>query len=88
MDRLIELLTKLTKRSAVYVISGRTKSNIDRDLGNIPDLGLSAENGYHIRRRGEDWQHMNSNVDVSWMPAVKQVKVKKICILRETFFFY
>ncbi|KAI7851898.1 glycosyltransferase family 20-domain-containing protein [Circinella umbellata] len=73
MDRLTELLTKLTKKSAVYVISGRTKYNIDRDLGNIPNLGLSAENGYHIRPRDEDWQHMNSNIDLSWMPVVKQI---------------
>ncbi|KAI9496750.1 glycosyltransferase family 20-domain-containing protein [Zychaea mexicana] len=73
LDRLTELLTKLTKKSAVYVISGRTRPNIDRDLGGIPNLGLSAENGYHIRPRGEDWQQMHANVDLSWMPAVKEI---------------
>lgn len=33
----------------------------------------SAENGFHIRPRGESWQRMRSDVDISWMSAVKQV---------------
>lgn len=33
----------------------------------------SAENGFHIRPRGGSWQRMRSDVDISWMSAVKQV---------------
>lgn len=38
----MDILTKLTAdpRNAVYVISGRTKINIETDLGCIPGLGL------------------------------------------------
>jgi trehalose 6-phosphate synthase/phosphatase len=41
-SRILDLLTKLTSdpRNAVYVISGRTKINVDTDLGSVPDLGL------------------------------------------------
>ena len=77
LDRLTDLLTKLTEKSTVYVISGRTRPNIERDLGSIPNLGLSAENGYHIKLRGEEWQQMHANVDLSWMPAVKEVNCRK-----------
>jgi trehalose 6-phosphate synthase/phosphatase len=42
LDRLINVLTQLTSdsRNAVYVISGRTKQEVERDLGEVPNLGL------------------------------------------------
>lgn len=42
LSRILDILTKLTAdpRNAVYVISGRTKINIETDLGCIPGLGL------------------------------------------------
>jgi trehalose 6-phosphate synthase complex regulatory subunit len=40
--RLHEILGKLTSKpkNLVYVISGRTKTALDRRLGNVPNLGL------------------------------------------------
>ncbi|KAI9323685.1 glycosyltransferase family 20-domain-containing protein [Dichotomocladium elegans] len=73
LDELTDILTKLTQKSSVYVISGRTRPIIERDLGHIPDLGLCAENGYHIKPRNDTWQQMRSNVDLSWMPAIKEI---------------
>ncbi|ORY94728.1 glycosyltransferase family 20-domain-containing protein [Syncephalastrum racemosum] len=75
LERLINVLSRLTQHpdSAVYVISGRTQPNVERDLGSIPNLGLSAENGFYMKPRGEDWQKMLTNVDLSWMPAVKEI---------------
>ncbi|KAI7884621.1 hypothetical protein K492DRAFT_158031 [Lichtheimia hyalospora FSU 10163] len=73
LDRISNILSKLTEKSAVYVISGRTQPIIERDLGSIPKLGLCAENGFHIRSPGESWQRMRSDVDISWMSAVKQI---------------
>lgn len=40
LNRLSNVLGRLTEKSAVYVISGRTRSAIERDLGGIPNLGL------------------------------------------------
>ncbi|KAI7905428.1 glycosyltransferase family 20-domain-containing protein [Cokeromyces recurvatus] len=75
LSKSLELLTKLTAdpRNAVYVISGRTKLNIETDLGSIPNLGLSAENGYYIKPLGEEWQQVYDNVDFSWKPTIKEI---------------
>ncbi|CAO3673024.1 hypothetical protein CU097_007994 [Rhizopus azygosporus] len=75
LDRVLELLTKLASNpdNAVYVISGRTKINVDTDLGLVPNLGLSAENGFYIKPRGGDWQQVYDNVDFSWKPTVKEI---------------
>ncbi|CAO3600379.1 unnamed protein product [Absidia cylindrospora] len=75
LDRLIRVLTQLASdpRNAVYVISGRTKLEVERDLGAVPNLGLSAENGYYIKPRGEDWQSLFDQIDLSWKPAVKEI---------------
>ncbi|KAI8643620.1 glycosyltransferase family 20-domain-containing protein [Parasitella parasitica] len=75
LSRILEILTKLTAdpRNAVYVISGRTKINIETDLGSIPGLGLSAENGFYIKSHGEDWRQVYENVDFSWKPTVKEI---------------
>lgn len=42
LSKSIEVLSRLTAdpRNAVYVISGRTKINIETDLGSVPRLGL------------------------------------------------
>ena len=75
LNRITELLIKLTEdpRNSVYVISGRTKTNVDTDLGSIPKLGLSAENGFYIKPGGEEWQQVYDNVDFSWKPTVKEI---------------
>lgn len=42
LKRVVELLSKLSEdpRNSVYVISGRTKTHLDTDLGSLPNLGL------------------------------------------------
>lgn len=44
LNRILDLLIKLTEdpRNAVYVISGRTKINVETDLGSVPNLGLRS----------------------------------------------
>ncbi|KAG0741287.1 hypothetical protein G6F57_001269 [Rhizopus arrhizus] len=73
--RVLDLLTKLTSdpNNTVYVISGRTKINVDTDLGSVPDLGLSAENGFYIKPSGGNWQQIYDNIDFSWKPTVKDI---------------
>lgn len=67
------------------MISGRTKASIERDLEDVPNLGLSAENGFHLKPRGESWKKLFTNVDLSWMPAVKEVigLERQIIVLHE-----
>ncbi|KAI8977044.1 glycosyltransferase family 20-domain-containing protein [Mycotypha africana] len=76
LSRITHLLAKLTSnpKNAVYIVSGRTKSNMETDLGSIPNLGLSAENGFYLKYRGKDgWQQVYDNVDFSWKPAVREI---------------
>ncbi|CAO3631256.1 unnamed protein product [Cunninghamella echinulata] len=75
LNRLTSVLTKLTSdpQNAVYVISGRTKLDVERDLGDVPNLGLSAENGFYIKPRGEEWRSLFEQIDLSWKPAVKEI---------------
>ncbi|RCH98250.1 hypothetical protein CU098_006435 [Rhizopus stolonifer] len=73
--RVLDMLTKLASdpKNAVYVISGRTKINVDTDLGSVSNLGLSAENGFYIKPKGGDWQEIYDGVDFSWKPTVKDI---------------
>ncbi|KAL0087598.1 glycosyltransferase family 20 protein [Phycomyces blakesleeanus] len=75
LARLIRVLELLASdpQNLVYVISGRTKANVERDLGNVPNLGLSAENGFYIKPPGEEWQQLFTKIDISWQPAVQEI---------------
>ncbi|KAI8372791.1 glycosyltransferase family 20-domain-containing protein [Radiomyces spectabilis] len=75
LRRLKKVLHQLVKDpcNSVYVISGRTKLNVERDLGDIPNLGLSAENGFYLKPRSGDWEQLFGKIDLSWQPAVKEI---------------
>ncbi|KAI9020225.1 glycosyltransferase family 20-domain-containing protein [Phycomyces nitens] len=75
LARLVRVLEFLASdpQNLVYVISGRTKANVERDLGNVPNLGLSAENGFYIKPPGEEWQQLFTKIDISWQPAVQEI---------------
>lgn len=54
-SRLVSILRALVadSRNVVYIVSGRTKANLDETLGSVvPGLGLSAENGCFLKRPG------------------------------------
>ncbi|KAI7865445.1 glycosyltransferase family 20-domain-containing protein [Spinellus fusiger] len=75
LARLVCVLETLASdpKSSVYILSGRTKVNVERDLGGIPNLGLSAENGFYLKSQQDGWQKLFSKVDLSWKPAVLEI---------------
>lgn len=72
----IQTLTKLTADplNRVYVVSGRDRDTLDKWLGQIPRLGLSAEHGCFLKEIHEDANLGKSNAHVeeafaSWKPC-------------------
>ncbi|CAO3677752.1 unnamed protein product [Rhizopus microsporus] len=75
-ERAIEVLKKLCEnpQNVVWVVSGRTQEWLDRYLGHIPNLGLSAEHGCFIKDpQSSTWINTAENLDFSWKDGVKEV---------------
>ena len=76
--RLLDLLCADT-RNTVYVISGRDQEFLERWLGHIPRLGLSAEHGSFIRAPSSSvtsrpkWVNCTEGLDLSWMTDVADI---------------
>ncbi|MFL6451595.1 MAG: bifunctional alpha,alpha-trehalose-phosphate synthase (UDP-forming)/trehalose-phosphatase [Bryobacteraceae bacterium] len=70
-EELKRILTRLTSHEAnqVYVISGRKAADLDRWLGSVPNLGLSAEHGARWRMPSSvQWQ--GRKADTKWKDSV------------------
>lgn len=75
-QNLVQLLTDLTSnpKNCVYVMSGRTKSSLERHLGKVPNLGLSAENGAFIKKIGSsEWTGDFDKSDFVWQSKVMEI---------------
>ncbi|PLW05064.1 hypothetical protein PCANC_28388 [Puccinia coronata f. sp. avenae] len=75
-EGLIEALERLCadERNIVYIISGRDGSFLQKHLGAIPGLGMSAEHGCFLREPGtKDWIDLTENIDMSWMDDVEEI---------------
>ncbi|WAR61527.1 hypothetical protein PtB15_12B215 [Puccinia triticina] len=73
---LIEALERLCadERNIVYIISGRDGSFLQKHLGAIPGLGMSAEHGCFLREPGaKEWIDLTENIDMSWMDDVEEI---------------
>lgn len=53
--RLLSMLARLSQLATVYVVSGRSKDELDRWLGHL-SVGLVSEHGLRLRAPGEAWQ--------------------------------
>ncbi|KAJ1922999.1 Trehalose-6-P synthase/phosphatase complex subunit [Tieghemiomyces parasiticus] len=74
--RVATVLRRLTSdpRNLVYVLSGRTKASLDRRLGDVPQLGLTAENGCFVRSPGRTtWEDHVPNEDMAWREPVREI---------------
>jgi trehalose-phosphatase len=60
-------------RNHVWVISGRDQPTLERWLGNIPNLGLSAEHGCFVRQPGQQWVNLLEQGDFSWKKEVSEI---------------
>jgi trehalose 6-phosphate synthase/phosphatase len=73
---LIEALERLCadERNIVYIISGRDGSFLQKHLGSIAGLGMSAEHGCFLREPGaKEWIDLTENIDMSWMDDVEEI---------------
>ncbi|CAG8621597.1 9808_t:CDS:10 [Funneliformis mosseae] len=73
--RLVGLLTRLTSdsRNVVYVMSGRTFESLEEQLGEVPNLGMSAENGSYLKLIGGKWENLFTDLDMSWRDQVDEI---------------
>lgn len=73
-QRLLDILEQLTKRDDldVYVVSGRKGEFLDRHLGHLK-LTLIGEHGYTFKRPGGEFELLNPDADLDWMPTVREV---------------
>lgn len=74
--RILQMLTTLAADplNQVWIISGRDQAFLDKYLGHIPRLGLSAEHGCFIKPVGsKDWTNLTEQADMSWMQDVVEI---------------
>ncbi|RJQ69406.1 MAG: bifunctional alpha,alpha-trehalose-phosphate synthase (UDP-forming)/trehalose-phosphatase [Desulfobacteraceae bacterium] len=74
---LADLFEALQKRPnlEVYVISGRTRQDMGRWLGDF-DFHLVAEHGFYFKHRNaREWVQFESHVDLSWKERVADILV-------------
>ncbi|KAI8622700.1 glycosyltransferase family 20-domain-containing protein [Chytriomyces sp. MP71] len=61
-------------RNYVFIISGRDQGALDKWLGHMRGLGLSAEHGSFIKYPGEvGWHNLTEQIDLSWKNEVTEV---------------
>jgi trehalose 6-phosphate synthase/phosphatase len=58
-------------RNAVWIISGRDQDFLQQYLGDISELGFSAEHGSFMRHPGsKEWENLAEKFDMSWQKEV------------------
>jgi trehalose 6-phosphate synthase/phosphatase len=78
-ERLIRTLKALASddRNAVWIISGRDQEFLQSHLGNISELGFSAEHGSFMRHPGStEWENLAETFDMGWQQEVVEVFTK------------
>lgn len=75
-ELVIQTLKKLTQdiRNSVWIISGRDQKFLQENLGEIKNLGLSAEHGGFIRQpSNSEWENLAEKSNLGWQQEVMQV---------------
>lgn len=74
-ENLIRTLKALASdpRNAIWIISGRDQDFLGKHLGDIPELGFSAEHGSFMRHPGSsEWENLAETFDMSWQKEVRE----------------
>jgi trehalose 6-phosphate synthase/phosphatase len=72
-DRILRNLKMLASdpKNSVWIISGRDQNFLNQWMGDISELGLSAEHGSFIRQPGMDeWENLAEKLDMGWQKEV------------------
>ncbi|RPA99474.1 hypothetical protein L873DRAFT_1683810 [Choiromyces venosus 120613-1] len=75
-DKAVRGIKKLAQQAGnkVWVISGRDQAFLEKWLGHIGELGLSAEHGCFIREPGcEQWINLTETMDMTWKPICIEI---------------
>jgi len=59
--------------NVIFIISGRDQAFLDKHLGHIRNLGMSAEHGFLIKYPGGVWINCESDTDLSWKKDVEEI---------------
>ncbi|KAG0634767.1 glycosyltransferase family 20-domain-containing protein [Tuber brumale] len=68
-DKVVRCIKKLAQQQGnrVWIISGRDQAFLEKWLGHISELGLSAEHGCFMREPGSDkWVNLAERMNMSW----------------------
>jgi trehalose 6-phosphate synthase/phosphatase len=71
--RVIRTLRALASdhQNSVWIISGRDQDFLQQYLGDIPELGFSAEHGSFMRHPGStEWENLAEQLDMAWQVEV------------------
>jgi len=73
-QNLLEILAQLDQRKDldVYIVSGRKGDFLQEHLGQF-GFTLIGEHGYVFKKPGCDFELLNADADLEWMPTVREV---------------
>ena len=63
-------------KNTVWIISGRDQKFLEKHLGEIPGLGLSAEHGCFLKKphaAKTQWINLTENMDMNWQKDVLDI---------------
>ncbi|KAF9348931.1 threalose-6-phosphate phosphatase [Mortierella sp. AD094] len=75
-EHMLKALTALANdpKNIVWVISGRDQQALDEWLGDVENLGFSAEHGSFMRQPGsKKWVNLTESLDMSWKNDVIEI---------------
>ena len=50
----------------LMILSGLGRDKVQRAFGEVPNLSLAVEHGFHFRIKNGPWQQLKPGVDISW----------------------
>ncbi|KAK6524165.1 threalose-6-phosphate phosphatase [Orbilia ellipsospora] len=75
-DKIIRTIKKLASdpQNNVWIVSGRDQGFLEQWMGDIAELGFSAEHGSFVRRpRSSEWVNLTEKFDMSWQKDVLDI---------------
>ncbi|KAF3928365.1 Trehalose-phosphatase [Orbilia brochopaga] len=75
-DKIIRTIKKLASdpQNNVWIVSGRDQAFLEQWMGDIAELGFSAEHGSFVRRpRSSEWVNLTEKMDMGWQKDVMDI---------------
>jgi trehalose-phosphatase len=72
MLKALEILTQ-NPQNDIYIISGRDQVFLDKWLGNVKNLGFSAEHGSFLKYPDGEWINLAQEIDFTWKKQVAEI---------------